>query len=98
MASRSIEEHKEHLRILFSRLEKYGVVINIPKCQYELSDVNFLGYSVSYKGVKLREKVKAIQDFSPPKNIKDLRRFLGMINFYRHFLKNATELQAPLSN
>lgn len=94
-----MKDHKEHLRTLFSRFEKYGVVINVPKCIFGLQEVNFLGYSVSTKGVKpLPGKVKAIQDFNPPKTIKDLRRFLGMINFYRRFVKNAAELQAPLNN
>lgn len=99
IASRSRQEHEEHLRTLFIRLEEYGVVINVVKCKFGQTSVTFLGYTVSAEGVQpLEDKVEAIQRFPPPQTVKDLRRFLGMINFYRRFLKNAAELQAPLND
>lgn len=97
IASKNKEEHKNHLRILFKRLEDYGVVVNVSKCHFGQDKVTFLGYEVSTDGVRpLDDKVKIIQDFPPPKTVKGLRRFLGMLNFYRRFQKNAAELQAPL--
>lgn len=99
IASRDKVEHEEHLRILFSRLNENGVVINVQKCTFGQPKVTFIGYSVSGEGLKpLEDKVHAIQNFPPPQTVKGLRRFLGMLNFYRRFLKNAAELQAPLND
>lgn len=96
--SSSIEEHKKHLTQLFGRLKQYGVLINTSKCVLGKPDVHFLGYHVSAYGTRpLQSKVEAIQNYAAPKTIKELRRFLGMINFYRRFIPNAALLQAPLN-
>lgn len=95
--SRNEATHKEHLRSLFSKFREYGIVINTSKCNFGSSDISFLGYSVSPKGIKpLESKVDAIKQYPVPRNVKELRRFLGMINFYRKFLPDAAKIQAPL--
>lgn len=96
--SASPEEHKMHLRRVFDRLKQYGIVINTAKCNIGQAEVAFLGYRVSAEGTRpLETKVQAIQEFPIPKTVKELRRFLGMINFYRRFVPNAAKLQAPLN-
>jgi len=58
--------------------------------------VTFLGYTVSAEGTwPLDEKVAAINRFQQPVLVKDLRRFLGMLNFYRQFIPQAASIQAP---
>lgn len=95
--SRSRAEHLEHLEKLFERLSKFGILLNESKCSFGQEEVTFLGYTVSAKGTRpLDDKIKTIQDFPPPKTAKGLRRFLGMINFYRRFLPHAAEAQSPL--
>lgn len=90
--------HKEHLRQLFARFQEYGMVINTSKCVFGVSEVTFLGYSISADGTKpLPAKVEAIKDFPTPKNVRELRRFLGMVNFYRRFIPGAAMFQAPLN-
>lgn len=97
IASTNIEEHLQHLRVVFERLKKYGIVINTDKCIFAAEMVNFLGHTVSAKGVQpLREKVEAILNITEPRTVCELRQFLGMVNFYRRFLPNAAEVQAPL--
>lgn len=96
--SESEEQHKQHLRQLFQRLHEYGVLINTSKCVFGVPRVTFLGYTVSAAGVQpLDTKVQAIQEYPVPKTVKELRRFLGMINFYRRFVPGAANLQAPLN-
>lgn len=96
--SRDEDSHKEHLHQLFTRLKEYGMVINTSKCVFGASEVTFLGYRISDKGTKpLPAKVDAIKDFPAPKNVRELRRFLGMINFYRRFIPRAAQTQAPLN-
>lgn len=96
--SKSSDEHEDHLRQLFDRMRKYGVLVNSAKCVFGVSEVTFLGYHISEKGTKpLESKVEAISQFPPPKTVRELRRFLGMVNFYRRFLPNAAQIQAPLN-
>lgn len=96
--SRNEEEHENHLRQVFTRLRDYGMVINVSKCIFGAPEVTFLGYRISESGTKpLDTKVQAIRDFPPPKDVRSLRRFLGMANFYRRFLPNAAQIQAPLN-
>lgn len=97
VASTSEEEHKEHLAQVFDRLQQYGLRINIAKSVMGVNQVEYLGYLITEKGSSpLPEKVKAITDYKLPETIHELRTFLGMLNFYRRYLKNAAETQALL--
>jgi hypothetical protein len=93
--SRSPEEHEQHLRTLFGRLQGCGILINPAKCVFRTPEVTFLGYKVSAEGSQhLREPVADFQDCPLPKIASQLRRFLGMLNFYRRFLPHAAATQA----
>ncbi|XP_025997554.2 uncharacterized protein LOC113005865 [Solenopsis invicta] len=97
IASSSEEEHKNHLRIVFQRLKKYGLFINPTKCTLGAQEVTFLGHVVNQDGIKpISERVAAIQNWPKPRTIADLRRFLGALNFYRRSLKQVARIQAPL--
>lgn len=95
--SKDEESHQAHLHQIFKRLKEYGMVINTAKCVFGATEVIFLGYNVSVDGIKPpSEKVEAIRNFAAPKTVRELRRFLGMINFYRRFIPHAAQHQAPL--
>ena len=82
LASASEDEHEPDLRTLFQRFNEYGVLLNPAKCVFGATEVIFLGYTVSAAGTRpLEEKVAAINRFQQPVLVKDLRRFLGMLNF-----------------
>lgn len=96
--SKTQQEHENHLRQIFTRMKNYGVLINPAKCVFGVPEIEFLGYHISKEGTKpLDSKVKAISEFPIPKTVKELRRFLGMINFYRRFIPKAAQLQTPLN-
>ncbi|CAK9794553.1 Transposon Tf2-8 polyprotein [Anthophora plagiata] len=79
--------------------EQYSVVLNPRKCVFGEIEVKFLGYIVSKEGSSpCTEKVKTMRDFPEPVTAKQLRRFLGMINFYRRFIPRAAQAQAPLND
>ena len=87
VASRSIEEHKEHLETLFDRLEHNGLVVRLEKCEFGKEKIEFLGHEVDRHGIKpLSSKVRAIQEFSQPTTVRSLQRFLGAVNFYHGFI------------
>jgi hypothetical protein len=93
----SLEEHEQHMRTLFNQLQKYGSIIKPAKCVFLAPEVTFLCYNVSAEGSQpLEERVTHLQDCAPPKTASQLRRFLGMVNFYTRFLPHAAATQAPL--
>lgn len=97
VASSSEEEHKEHLKMVFERFQKYGLRINISKSVMGADQVEYLGYLITAEGSRpLPDKIEAITNYKLPLTIHELRTFLGMINFYRRYLKDAANTQAPL--
>ena len=98
IASSNPEEHEMHLRTVLKRLKEYRLHINVSKCQFGQSELEFLGHLVNREGFKpTAEKVRAVTEFPKPQTVIELRRFLGMINFYRRSLPHAAESQAPLN-
>lgn len=98
IASKTEKEHLEHLRIVFSRFEEHGIVINPAKCEFGSSEIDFLGFHINEFGsTPTSSKVKAILDYKKPETIMDLRRFICMINFYHRFIPHAARYQAPLN-
>ena len=97
VASRSMEEHVEHFRKLFRRLAVHDLVVSPGKCQFGQHQIEFLGHTVSKDGVlSLPSKVAAVSDYPAPSMQDELRRFLGMINFYNRFVPNAARIMKPL--
>lgn len=98
IASSSVEEHKEHLALVFNRLKEHGLTINPSKCVLGANEINFLGHLVNANGIApMPEKVAAIRNFPKPKTVVELRRYLGMINFYRRSIPHAAKFQALLN-
>ena len=90
IASESMEQHLEDLERVFKILEENGLVVNRKKCILGATSIEFLGHLVDANGIRpLPEKVEAIKKVSPPTTIKELQRFLGMVNYYRRFVRKA---------
>ncbi|KAK3701031.1 hypothetical protein RRG08_063284 [Elysia crispata] len=97
VASRSSQEHAQHLEQLFKLLSANGLVINKAKCIFGAEELEFLGHHVSAIGIApLPDPVAALRDSKPPQNRTGLQRFLGMINYYHRFLPGLAPILAPL--
>ncbi|UYV66381.1 hypothetical protein LAZ67_4001499 [Cordylochernes scorpioides] len=97
IASDSVNQHVSHLQQLFGRLRDYGLTINETKCTFGQPSVKFLGFIITNAGISPDpQRVQAIKDIPIPDTVGKLRRFLGMLNFYRRCLPNAASTQAPL--
>lgn len=97
IASPDETTHKEHLRLLLSTLNRYGLKINIAKSAFGVKQLPFLGYHISADGIQpLQERVEAIKSYPQPITISELRRFLGLVNYYRRCLPHSAETQAHL--
>ncbi|GFT87582.1 transposon Tf2-6 polyprotein [Trichonephila clavipes] len=96
--SENAEEHRSHLRTIFQRLSSYGLKLNISKCVFGVTELIFLGHLFTPDGIKpLPDKVQAVLDYKQPETVGSLRKFLGLLNFYRRFLPKAAEQQYLLS-
>ncbi|GFV97662.1 retrovirus-related Pol polyprotein from transposon 17.6 [Trichonephila clavipes] len=96
--SENAEEHRSHLRTIFQRLSSYGLKLNISKCVFGVTELIFLGHLITPDGIKpLPDKVQAVLDYKQTETVGSLRKFLGLLNFYRRFLPKAAEQQYLLS-
>lgn len=94
---RTKEEHDRRLAEVLERLQKFGVTLNEEKCKFGIEEVTFLGHKVSERGISTDpKKVEAVLKLSPPKNVSEVRRFLGMVNHYVKFLPQLSDVTAPI--
>jgi len=99
VASTSHEEHVQHLQEVLTRLQQHGLVLNAEKCVLGVESVDYLGHQVSASGISpLPDRVAAITKFPRPTTVRGLQTYLGMVNFYRRFLRGAAQVLRPLTN
>lgn len=97
IASANLEEHENHLRIVFQRLKEFSLRLKLDKCIFGQTELEFLGHLINRDGFKpIPEKVQVITQFPKPRTVSELRRFLGLANFYRRSLRHASSVQKPL--
>jgi hypothetical protein len=85
--SRTWEEHMQHIQHVFSTMWKHKVYANLEKSSFGMNKVQYLGYIVDEHGVHVDpSKIQAICDWPTLTTIIELRRFLGLANFYRRFV------------
>ena len=96
--SKSVEEHLVRLEEVFRRLREANVKLNPKKCSFVKQKVEYLGHVVTPDGVMPNpEKVRIVRDFPAPKNLKELRTFMGLANYYRRFVKGFAHIASPLN-
>ncbi|KAL9976989.1 hypothetical protein ACROYT_G014344 [Oculina patagonica] len=96
--SKSVEEHLAHLEEVFRRLREANVKLNPKKCSFVKQRVEYLGHVVTPDGVQPNpEKVRVVRDFPVPKNLKELRAFMGLANYYRRFVRGFAHIASPLN-
>ena len=97
----SLEDHLEKLREVLRRLREAGLKVNAAKSFFCTHEIEYLGYILTRGrgGIKPQQKkVQAILALNPPNNVKELRHFLGMVQYYRDMWAKRSEMLAPLSD
>lgn len=96
--SKNVEEHETHVKLVLQKLRDAGLYAKLEKCVFHQPKVEFLGYIISDKGLLMdQKKVQAVTDWTVPKTVRDVQCFLGFANFYRIFIKNYSQIAAPLT-
>ena len=97
IAGTSIDENVENLEAALQKLQAVGLCLNYKKCFFCHSSLEYLGHVISEQGIQpTEEKVHAVKEAPPPKNISELRSFLGLIYYYSKFLLNLLSQLVPL--
>jgi len=79
------------------RLEENNLFMKPEKCKLKVREIEFLGVVISPKGMKMqKKKVKGVLNWSAPRNVKEMQKFLGLGNYYRRFIKDFAKIAAPL--
>ena len=98
ITSGSFDDHLDKLKEIFNRLRNAGLKINASKSFFGRHELEYLGYWVTREGIQpVQTKVDAIQNIAPPKTKRELRKFIGIINYYRDMWIRRSELLAPLT-
>jgi len=83
------EGHNEIVEEILKRLEENDLYIKPEKCVWKVQKIGFLGIVIGPNGIEIeKEKVDGVLSLPEPKNIKDVRKFLGLANYYRRFIKD----------
>ncbi|KAH9670137.1 Endonuclease [Citrus sinensis] len=96
--STTLEEHAQHLRQVLQVLRNNELYLKLEKCSFAQREVEFLGHKIADGKLMMEDtKVKAILEWKPPANVPKLRSFLGLVNYYRRFIKGYSAKAAPLT-
>ena len=95
--SKFLEEHKEHLQVIFQVLRENKLFINQKKSEFFLEEIRYLGHIISKYGIRMdSKKLKAINGWPEPRNLHELRSFIGMCAYYRRFIEKFSLIAGPL--
>jgi hypothetical protein len=95
----TLEDHLEKPREVLRRLREAGLKVNTAQSFFCTHEIEYLGYILTRGGIKPQQKkIQAILALNLPNNVKELRHFLGMVQYYRDMWVKRSEMLAPLSD
>ena len=85
-------DHDSNVEKLFQRLSEKNIKLNKDKIQFRQKEVQYMGHTLSNEGLKIdKSKIEAITRISPPNNVKELKMFMGVINYVSKFIPKISE-------
>ena len=97
--SETFEEHLNHVKLVLLRLRKHKLYGKLSKCDFAKKEVEYLGHNVSATGVSMEDsKIQTIKEWPKPTKKVEVQSFLGLVNYYRRFIKNCSTLAKSLTS
>jgi hypothetical protein len=97
--SKSLDEHLDHLRMIFQILMDNKLFLKFKKCTFAQQRISYLGHIISAQGVSIDlAKIEAMMQWLVPPNFTELRGFLGLTGYYRKFVQGYGIMATPLTN
>lgn len=91
------EEHLHNLHAVLERIRDYGFHLQLSKCRFFMDEIKYLGHVVNSSGIRPDPaKLQAISTMPPPKNVPELRSYLGAVNYYAKFVSEMHRLRHPM--
>ncbi|KAL4091164.1 hypothetical protein QTP88_025901 [Uroleucon formosanum] len=95
----TIREHEQNLCQIFERFRKHGLQLQPTKCEFLRREVIYLGHVITEQGVKPDpKKIQCMVNYPTPTNAKDVKSFLGLVGYYRRFIRDFSKKAKPLTN
>src|ERR1043166_6699246 len=95
--SKDKKSHKRHVKKVLNKIRKARLKIKLLKCQWFKKEIKFVGHRISKERIQPdKDNVKKIRECQPPKDVKGIRRFLSMAQYYRTFIKGFVDIARPL--
>ena len=95
--SKTLEEHRQQLRVIFEVLRENKLYINQKKSEFFLKEIQYLCHIISHLGIRMDlEKLEVIKEWPMLQNLHKLRSFIGMYAYYRHFIAKISSIVEPL--
>ena len=92
------KEHDEIVKEILKRLEENDLYVKPEKCMWKVRKIEFLGVVIGPNRIEIeKEKVDGVLSWPEPKNVKDIRKFLGLANYYRRFIKDFAQVARPMN-
>ena len=96
--SKSFEDHLEHLKLAFNIIRENNLKLHAEKSKFVCEEIGFLGFKVGRHGIRPdEERVAAIKYIPIPKKVRDIKSFIGSLNYYRKFIKDFATIAKPLT-
>jgi hypothetical protein len=97
--SKTVAEHQAHVRLVLDVLKREKFYVCKTKSSFAEKEIKYLGHIIDKQGIRLDpKKVEAVQTWPVPKNVHDVRSFLGLVNYFRKFIEHYSEIAVPLTN